>query len=55
MFQKVAKTVAKLSNAKISASKLNLKVQNVYIKPLFKHQNAQNKPCFENVCLGENE
>jgi hypothetical protein len=33
--------------AKISASKLNLKVQNIYIKLLLKLLNACNKPRFE--------
>jgi len=35
IFQKVAKTVVK-PRAKISTSKLNLRVQNIYIKPLLK-------------------
>ncbi len=39
-FGKVAKTVAKPTIAKISTSKLNLKVQNIYIKPLLKPKNA---------------
>ncbi len=32
--EKVAKTVGKPKNAKSSSSKLNLTVQNIYIKPL---------------------
>jgi hypothetical protein len=31
-------------NAKISTLKLNLKVQNIYIKPNLKPSNARNKP-----------
>jgi hypothetical protein len=38
--EKVAKTVAEPKNAKISTSKMNLKVQNIYIKPLLKHKNT---------------
>jgi hypothetical protein len=32
--KKVAKTIVKLKNAKVFSSKLNWKVQNVFIKPL---------------------
>jgi hypothetical protein len=35
-YKQVAKTVVKPKNAKISTSKLNLKVCNNYIKPLLK-------------------
>jgi len=31
-----------------------LKVQNIHIKPLLKHLNAYNKPCFETAYLSEN-
>ncbi len=34
MLEKVAKTVENPKNAKISSSKLNVKVQNIYINPL---------------------
>jgi hypothetical protein len=48
---KVAQTVAK-----ISSSKLNLKVQNIYIKPLLKLKNTcKNKPYFKTAYVGENE
>jgi hypothetical protein len=40
--------------AKISATKLNLKAQNIYIKPLLKLRNTYNKRCFEAAYLGEN-
>jgi hypothetical protein len=40
--------------AKISTTKLNLKVQNIYIKPLLKPQNTYNKLCFETAYLGKN-
>jgi hypothetical protein len=33
ILDKVAKTVAKQKNAKTSSWRLNLKVQNIYIKP----------------------
>jgi hypothetical protein len=33
ILEKVAQTIAKSRNAKISSSKLNLKVQNIFIKP----------------------
>jgi hypothetical protein len=36
ILEKVAKTVAKPKNAKISPSKVNLKVLNIYNKPLLK-------------------
>jgi hypothetical protein len=40
--------------AKILASNLNLKVQNIYMKPPFKPYNIYNKPCFETAYLGKN-
>jgi len=43
-----------LKNVKISASKLNLKTQNIYIKLLLKPLNTYSKPCFETDYLGEN-
>jgi len=46
IFEKVAKTVAAPKNAKISASKLILKVQNIYIKLLLKPKNTHSKSCF---------
>jgi hypothetical protein len=54
IFQKVAKTVSKPKKAKISTTKLKLKAQNIYIKPLLKPQNTFNKPCFETAYLCEN-
>jgi hypothetical protein len=36
IFSKIAQKVAKLKKAKISATKLNLKAQNIYNKPLLK-------------------
>ncbi len=36
IFQKIAEKVAKSKKAKISTTKLNLKTQNIYIKPLLK-------------------
>jgi hypothetical protein len=54
IFQKVAQTVSKPKNAKISTTKLNLKDQNIYIKPLLKPWNTYNKPCSETAYLGEN-
>jgi hypothetical protein len=41
ILQKVAQTV------KRSTTKLNLKAQNINIKPLLKPQNTYNKSCFE--------
>jgi hypothetical protein len=35
-FSKIAQKVAKSKKAKISTTKLNLKTQNIYIKPLLK-------------------
>jgi hypothetical protein len=52
--RKLAKTVAKPKIAKISTSKLNLKVQNIYIKPLLKPKYTWNKPYFKTDYLGEN-
>jgi hypothetical protein len=40
--------------AEISTTKLNLKAQNIYIKPLLKHKNTYNKPCFGSANFGEN-
>ncbi len=37
IFQRIAQKVAKSKKAKISTTKLNLKTQNIYIKPLLKH------------------
>ena len=54
IFQKVAKTVSKPKNAKISTTKLNLKAQNINNKPLLKPKNTYNKLCFETAYLGEN-
>jgi hypothetical protein len=51
IFQKVAQKVPK---AKISTTKLNLKAQNIFIKPLLKPKNTNNKPHFEIAYLGEN-
>ncbi len=51
--EKVAKTVAKSPNDKISTSELDLKVQNIYIKPLLKPKNTYNKPFFETAHLCE--
>jgi len=34
-------------------SKLNLKVQNMYIKQLFKAKSTYNKPCFETAYIAE--
>jgi hypothetical protein len=53
MFSKVAQTVAQPKNAKIFASKLNLNVQNMYIKQLLKPYNTYDKPCFEIANLGK--
>jgi hypothetical protein len=36
IFQKIAQKVSKSKKAKISTTKLNLKAQNIYIKPLLK-------------------
>jgi hypothetical protein len=47
--EKEAKAVAKSKNAKISLSKLNLKVQNIYIKPLLNSCNTNNKPYFYQI------
>jgi hypothetical protein len=41
-------------NAKISTSKFNLKVQNIYIKPLLELKNTYNKPCLKSAYLREN-
>jgi hypothetical protein len=47
IFQRKAQKFAKSKKAKISATKLNFKAQNIYIKPLLKPKNTYNKPCFE--------
>jgi hypothetical protein len=49
-----AVAVAKSKIAKISTSKINLKVPNIYIKPPFKPKNTCNKPVFKTDHLGEN-
>jgi hypothetical protein len=54
ILEKVAKTVTKPKIAKISTTKLNLKVQNIYIKQLLKPKNTCNKPYFNTADLGEN-
>jgi hypothetical protein len=36
-------------------TKLDLKVQNIYLKPHLKRENTYNKPCFETAYLGESE
>ncbi len=54
IFQRIAQKVAKSKKAKISTTKLNLKIQNIYIKPLLKPENTHNKPCFESAYLGKN-
>jgi hypothetical protein len=51
-WKKVAKTRAMPKKAKISRSKLNSKVQIIYIKPLSKPLNTHNKPCFQIAYLG---
>jgi hypothetical protein len=50
---KVAQTVLKPKNTKISAPKLNFNVQDSYISPLLKTKNTYNKPYFETVYFGE--
>ncbi len=54
IFQKVAQTISKQIKAKISTTKLNLKAQNIYIKPLLKPYNTYDKPCLGTAYLGEN-
>jgi hypothetical protein len=51
-FQRIAQKVAMSKKTKISTTKLNLKVQNIYFKPLLKPKNTYNKPCFETAYLG---
>ncbi len=51
IFEKVAKTVAAPKNAKMSALKLILKVQNINIKQRLKPKNTHSKPCFETPYL----
>ncbi len=53
-FLKVAQTVPKPKNAKISTSKFNMKIQIIYIEPLLKPYNVHNKPCFETDYLRKN-
>jgi hypothetical protein len=50
MEKKVAKTVDKPKCQNIS-TKAQLKVQNIYIKPLLKPENTLNKACFYCVYL----
>jgi hypothetical protein len=45
--------LASQKKAKISTTKLNLKTQKIYNKPLFKPYNTYNKPYFETAYLGE--
>ncbi len=54
IFQKVAQASYNPNNAKISISKLILKDQNIYIKPLLELYNTHNKLCFETAYLGKN-
>jgi len=53
-FQKVAQASYNPNNAKISISKLILKDQNIYIKPLLELYSTYNKLCFETAYLGKN-
>jgi hypothetical protein len=53
-FKKLPKKSPSQKKAKISTTKLILKAQNIYIKPLFKPLNTHNEPCFETGYLGEN-
>jgi hypothetical protein len=46
ILEKVAKTIAKPKNTKISSPKINLKVQNIYIELLLNSKNTYNKPYF---------
>jgi hypothetical protein len=41
-------------NAKISTSKLILKVKNIYIKPLLEPYKTHNNPCFKTGYFGKN-
>jgi hypothetical protein len=54
IFQKVAQKASKATKAKISTTKINLKAQNIYIKPLLKPKSTCNKPCFKIAYLSEN-
>ncbi len=54
IFQRIAQKVTKSKKAKIFTTKFNLKVQNIYIKPIFKPKNTYNKPSFETAYLGKN-
>jgi len=46
IMEKEAQTVAKPKNIKISSSKVNMKVPNIFIKPLLNSQNTNNKSKF---------
>jgi hypothetical protein len=50
----VAKIDSKQKKAKMYTSKFNLKVQNIYIKPLLELKNTYNKLCLESAYLREN-
>jgi hypothetical protein len=54
ILEKVANTIAKPQTTKMSTSNLNLKVQNIYIKPLLRLKNTCNKPYFKTAYFGEN-
>jgi hypothetical protein len=49
IFQRIAQKSSSQKKPKISTTKLNLKTQNIYIKPHLKPL----KPCFETVYLGK--
>jgi len=51
--EKAAQIVTYPHSAKISQPKPNLKVRNIYNKPLLKPENTCCKPCFEIAYLGE--
>jgi len=51
--QNFGKSCQNSCRAKISLSKLNLKVQNIF-KPLLKPKNTCNKPYFNTADLGQN-
>ncbi len=51
IWKKVAKKVTEPKNAKISTSKLNWKVQNIYIKTTSETLNVYNKPRFNTSFL----
>jgi hypothetical protein len=52
-FLKSSRNSGQAKNAKISASKLNSKAQNIFIKPHLKPLNTYNKPCLETAHLVE--